>query len=167
MKKNINAAIIWLVFFIYLSVLIYTTFFNGLRNIYSVKDISIFDYAKQFTNLVPFRTISLYIKWILDEDRYNNSVPIINLSVNLILLFPMGYFLPKLIRPLKKFGLYFLVCSLLLVLIEIIQLFTRRGSFDVDDFILNIFGAIIGFWLFSLVGKVINTDNTEKKGRDR
>ncbi|MEI2467971.1 VanZ family protein [Niallia taxi] len=35
--------------------------------------------------------------------------------------------------------------TLLLFLIELIQVITRLGSFDIDDFILNMFGALMGF----------------------
>lgn len=33
----------------------------------------------------------------------------------------------------------------LLFVIEIIQLVMRKGNFDIDDFLFNMFGAIIGF----------------------
>ena len=38
--------------------------------------------------------------------------------------------------------------SILLVVIEVVQVVTRRESFDIDDFILNMLGALIGFGIW-------------------
>lgn len=35
-------------------------------------------------------------------------------------------------------------------LIELIQLFTGRGAFDIDDIILNAVGASIGYGIFNM-----------------
>lgn len=47
---------------------------------------------------------------------------------------------------------------ILLFVIEVIQIVIRRGSFDVDDFILNMFGALIGFSIWKMYSnkKLIN-----------
>jgi len=125
------------------------------------------DYIARSVNLVPFKTISLYIKWILDGNRYNNFVPLTNLGVNLILLFPMGFFLPNLFDRLRNFIAYLSTNILILALIETIQLITRRGSFDVDDFILNMIGAIAGFAVWIITVKAIDAvkKKSDKKSR--
>jgi glycopeptide antibiotics resistance protein len=48
--------------------------------------------------------------------------------------------------------------NILLLSVELIQLITRRGSFDIDDLILNMFGALVGFiaWKTKLVQKLLN-----------
>lgn len=45
--------------------------------------------------------------------------------------------------------------AIFIFIIEILQLFTRVGSFDIDDFILNMFGAVIGFAVWKT--KIVQT----------
>ena len=156
--------ILWVIFGIYIIIFLYATLF-GHRSGSFYSDMTIGDYIARSVNLVPFKTISLYIKWIFDGNRYNNYIPLTNLGVNLILLFPMGFFLPNLFDRLRNFIAYLSTNILILALIETIQLITRRGSFDVDDFILNILGAIIGFLVWLLTIKVI-ASVTKKKNEN-
>ena len=154
--------ILWVIFGFYIIILLYATLFgNRSGSFYS--DMTIGDYIARSVNLVPFKTISLYIKWIFDGNRYNNYIPLTNLGVNLILLFPMGFFLPNLFGILRNFIGYLSTNILVLALIETIQLISRRGSFDVDDFILNILGAIIGYLVWLLTVKAVSSAQKKKK----
>ncbi|MBW9153510.1 VanZ family protein [Clostridium estertheticum] len=84
-----------------------------------------------------------------------------NILGNMLLLFPFGLFLPIL---WKKFGNMkkTLLYSFLFTLgIEIIQLLSyyvgNNRSFDIDDLILNTFGAWIGYMFYKkIVLKLIN-----------
>ena len=156
--------ILWVIFGFYIIIFLYATLFGHRSGSY-YSDMTIGDYIARSVNLVPFKTISLYIKWIFDGNRYNNYIPLTNLGVNLILLFPMGFFLPNLFGLLRNFIGYLSTNILILALIETIQLITRRGSFDVDDFILNIIGAIIGYLVWLLTVKIIAS--TKKKSHKR
>ncbi|MCR5848146.1 MAG: VanZ family protein [Lachnospiraceae bacterium] len=148
MSKSFKT-LLWAIFIIYLFVLLFVTLiYNRAAMVYS--DISMWQYARRFSNLIPFKTISMYLDWISDGDRSNNSIPLINLGVNIILLVPLGYLLPSLIKIFRNLFAYFGGCIVLLAMIEFIQLLTRRGSFDIDDFILNIFGAIVAFFIWKL-----------------
>ncbi len=155
--------ILWVIFGLYIIIFLYATLF-GNRSGADFSDMTIGEYIARSVNLVPFKTISLYIKWIFDGNRYNNYIPLTNLGVNLILLFPMGFFLPNLFDRLRNFIAYLSTNILLLALVETIQLITRRGSFDVDDFILNILGAIIGFLVWLLTVKIISSSK-KKSGK--
>ena len=148
------------IFILYVITVLYATLFG--RRTRGYTDLSIWEYSARFMNLVPFKSISLYLKWIMDSNRENNYVPIVNLGVNLILLLPMGYFLPELFKKLKNFFLYTLICFLFLAFIEVIQLFTRLGSFDVDDLILNMAGAFIGFGFCVLLKKMFKRKSKTK-----
>ncbi len=165
MKKNIGKTVIWIVFAVYLIALVYLTFIMDIRS--TTGGLGMAEYARRHTNLIPFKTISLYIKWILDENRNNNTVPIVNLSGNLILLFPLGFILPDLFSKLKNFFFYILACTGLLAIIEFVQLLTRRGSFDIDDFILNMLGAVIGFVLFFLIKKALTAKEKDSETKER
>ena len=53
----------------------------------------------------------------------------------------------------SAFGIASLICMAVLT-IEITQLLTRVGSFDVDDLILNTAGGIAGYLLFYIMNKI-------------
>lgn len=113
------------------------------------QSIALFDYIKYSSNLIPFKTISLYIKEILQGyPHMNPDIPIKNLCGNIILFLPMGMYLPFFIKKIKSTSIFILILSVMLLLVELVQLLTRRGSFDIDDFILNLLGALIGFALW-------------------
>ena len=156
--------ILWVIFGIYIIIFLYATLFGHRSGAY-YSDMTVGEYIARSVNLVPFKTISLYIKWILDGDRFNNYIPLTNLGVNLILLFPMGFFLPNLFDRLRNFIAYLSTNILILALVETIQLITRRGSFDVDDFILNILGAIIGFIVWFITVKIVDVSKKKKASK--
>ena len=61
---------------------------------------------------------------------------------------PLGFFLPCIWDSLQKFRRCIFCVVGVIVLIELIQLFTLLGSCDIDDLILNVVGAAAGYWLF-------------------
>ncbi len=121
--------------------------FLGTRGIGS--DISLLEYIKHSSNIVPFSTIVMYIQAI-NDGTMNIDIPIRNLLGNFVLFLPMGIYLPFFIKKLNKIGSFILSMTMILFIVEIIQLLTRRGSFDVDDFILNLLGALCGFVIWKL-----------------
>jgi len=129
--------------------------FVGIRG-YIWTDLSLIEYIKSSSNFVPFKTISTYIQAIFDGSM-NISIPIKNLVGNLFMFLPMGIFLPFFIVKINKVSIFTISMIILLFFIEAIQLVTRRGSFDIDDFILNTLGALIGFgiWKSKLVQKLL------------
>ena len=85
-------------------------------------------------NLIPFRNISTQIKYITQWWALKN------LLGNIIPFIPFGFLLPI---AYKKF-------SSSILLIELFQFFTKLGSFDVDDIILNMVGIVCGYFMFLL-----------------
>ncbi len=120
--------------------------FVGIRG-YIWTDLSLIEYIKNSSNFVPFKTISTYIQAIFDGSM-NISIPIKNIVGNLFMFLPMGIFLPFFIVKINKVSIFTISMIILLFFIEAIQLVTRRGSFDIDDFILNMLGALIGFGIW-------------------
>lgn len=90
-------------------------------------------------NFVPFRTIKMYI----DYAYKLNSVE--NLAGNLLVFVPLGFFLPLMSEELQKFSEVFLNVFTFVLGIEVFQLFSAFGAFDVDDILLNCLGATIGY----------------------
>ena len=62
---------------------------------------------------------------------------------------PFGAILPVLKRNLRSFWKILLLSFELSGMIEVTQLLTRVGSFDVDDIILNTLGGVLGYGIFS------------------
>jgi hypothetical protein len=56
--------------------------------------------------------------------------------------------LPIISRQQRKFARITLLSFLSSLLVELIQLVSKVGSFDVDDMILNTLGGVIGYLLF-------------------
>jgi glycopeptide antibiotics resistance protein len=153
--KNLIKFVISASFVLYLFGLL-VLLFLGTRG-YIWADLSLIEYIKSSSNFVPFRTIGTYVKAIFDGSM-NIDIPIKNLFGNFIMFLPMGIFFPYFIRRNQKVSTLFISMIILLSAIEVTQLVTRRGSFDIDDLILNIFGALIGFgfWKTLFVQKLMN-----------
>lgn len=100
-------------------------------------------------NLIPFLEIRRF--W-----EYRHKLGIwssINLFGNVAVFVPFGFFEPMASRHRSFFGT---VCDGLLfsIVVEVFQLVTKVGRFDVDDLILNTIGVGIGYLLF-LTGNAI------------
>ncbi len=95
-------------------------------------------------NIHPFETINHFLQF----DKFNRGVWFINLVGNIGVFVPFGILLPIAFeKGMAK--TYFIFLTGLFVL-ESLQLLTKRGSFDIDDFILNSIGFFIGYGLYYL-----------------
>ena len=140
MKKTINL-IMKISFIIYILALC-VILFGGSRGYWA--DFSILQYAAMQMNLVPFETIALYIRAMV-RGTINLDIAIANLLGNFLLFMPMGVYLPFIFKKIRTLLDYVLYMIPVLMMVELVQLLTKRGSFDIDDLILNLSGAIIGF----------------------
>ena len=73
----------------------------------------------------------------------------IEIILNTLLFVPAGFLFPLTVK--KNAILYGFLCS---VSIEVLQLVTGRGFFEVDDLIHNTFGVVIGYCLYKGKEKV-------------
>lgn len=96
-------------------------------------------------NFVPFKTIRMYWRY---WGRGLNSFG--NLVGNVVVFIPLGYLLPRIYRRAQNIFLCMGLALLFVVLIEVFQLLSALGSFDVDDIILNCGGALLGFIFFHI-----------------
>ena len=78
----------------------------------------------------------------------------LNIGGNILAFVPFGYFLPSLSTHKLKFFQVFLLTFQLSIGIELIQLLSKVGSFDVDDMILNTLGGVVGYILFIILKAV-------------
>jgi glycopeptide antibiotics resistance protein len=98
-------------------------------------------------NLIPFKTIAEYIAAVADGTINGHAIR--NLLGNLLLFFPAGFYLPFFAQGMRKIKIYSMIMAAAIIAVEIVQLATKSGSLDVDDFILNFAGALIGFIIFT------------------
>lgn len=89
-------------------------------------------------NLIPFTEISRY--------KFGSELFVYNVIGNILVFIPFGYFVSGYIKASKVS--HILAVSIISSLtVEIVQLQIGR-SFDIDDILLNVCGAIIGFLLY-------------------
>lgn len=100
-------------------------------------------------NLIPFKGI---YEIIVDNPNYF----LFNVGGNLIMLYPLGIFIPLLYNNKNNLKDIFKLSLLSTLSIEIIQLLFNVGSFDIDDIILNTLGAVLGYLTYKLITKFIN-----------
>jgi glycopeptide antibiotics resistance protein len=99
-------------------------------------------------NIVPFKTISNYIK---ASSHINQNIWMSNLFGNVLAFLPFGFFLPLLFKRFFGFWRTLVAVFLATSAVEGLQFVTRVGSFDVDDIILNTIGGAIGYVLFLFI----------------
>ena len=96
-------------------------------------------------NFTPLKTIKMYI----DYSYKLNSVE--NLAGNLLVFVPFGFLFPYVAREGTHFFVMLLNVFVFVLGIEMFQLFSAFGAFDVDDILLNCLGASLGFGVNRLV----------------
>ncbi len=112
------------------------------------------DYASALrynTNFTPLRTINeLWWLFCNSTNRYLVGFAAVNLIGNAAAFIPAGYLMPAIWKRMRRFWLFLPTVTLIIVLIEAVQLFTLLGSCDIDDLILNLPGALIGWVIYAL-----------------
>lgn len=149
-----NKHLLWFLLNLYIAALIYISFVMRSSHLYMM-NAPLSEYVRAMTNLVPFSTITAYVRALIGH-KMNLNIPIINLLGNTVLYMPFAYLLQSITG---KRGKQLLPLTLsVIVLVEILQVVTRSGSFDIDDIILNLFGVILIFYAFSLKRPKIETE---------
>lgn len=141
--KESEKYVLWggrVLFFVYLIGLCYFLFFA--ENYGRIAGENDYRY-----NLVPFLEIARFWKYREILGIYS----FLNLVGNVLIFVPTGFFIPILWK--KKKGVVFTTCITfeMSLLVEVLQLIFRVGSFDVDDLILNTLGGILGYILLELL----------------
>ena len=95
-------------------------------------------------NIVPFKTILNYAGALADRSM-SRSIPIQNLAGNFFLLMPTGFYLPFFNKKMAELKNFAIAVSGAIIAVELAQYIFRIGSLDIDDYILNMAGALIGF----------------------
>ena len=138
---------LYIFFGLYLILLITLTLFDSLwlRNGFNFSG---FDNIQDRINLVPFKTIMTFVKEF--DSMYSTSQIMLNLFGNVCAFMPMALFLPFLFKRQNKAFQFVITLTLMILGIEFLQLITGSGRFDIDDLILNLFGAVLVYLLFKI-----------------
>lgn len=107
------------------------------------------DYLQQLTarlNLVPFSSMGSMLRAL-----WHNPYPavlwtvIYNIGGNIIMFVPLGFFLRALFPGCRPFLRCMAAVAAIMTAVELCQLLTLRGFCEVDDVMLNLAGAAIGW----------------------
>lgn len=81
-------------------------------------------------------------------------VALMNIAGNVVMFMPLGLFLPLLFPRFQRFAAVVLAGFCCSVSIEFLQYLTATRTGDVDDILLNTYGAAFGFGLYALGRRV-------------
>ncbi|MGM0854053.1 MAG: VanZ family protein [Bacillota bacterium] len=144
MQINKQHTVFIILFLFYLFVLMVVSFV-GLG--FGMNHSRTINYEGVYNNFVPLKTL---VGYVFNIDHYNFDTWFYNTFGIVILFMPLGFLLPKVFSNLNtlKNVLYFsLVLSMC---IEVFQFLTKLGVLDVDDVILNLVGATLGYLIFKI-----------------
>lgn len=97
-------------------------------------------------NIELFKEINRF--WT-HRETLGDFIVFANLAGNVIIFIPFGIFLPM----ASKYRDFIATCGysfILSLMVELFQLVTRIGSFDVDDLLLNTLGGALGYIIMVL-----------------
>lgn len=83
----------------------------------------------------------------------------LNVLLNIALFVPLGILLPLLARVFRKWYAVLLAGFGSSLAIELVQLATARGMFDVDDLFTNTLGTMVGWSIVMLILSVLDRKN--------
>ena len=125
-KIKLKRTLLWSVFFIYIIVVFGATL--GMRH----------------TGSGGYANFHLFSSYIEAWNSFS-SLQWRNIILNILMLVPLGIFLPLLFKKCKKFWVTYLLGFLFTLILELTQLFAQRGIFELDDILNNTLGCIIGY----------------------
>ena len=102
-------------------------------------------------NYEPFYSFKMFYPLLKSDYMPYRYLAFENLFGNILMFIPMGFYLPSLFKKQKIFLIMLLTVICISTSIECIQFFTKLGTSDIDDIILNVFGAIIGYIFYLIV----------------
>ncbi len=143
MNNRIHRKYIKIVFFIYLVIVIKVIIFKypleQLRQIASTWEKGVILEGLDTANFTLFKTIRMYIDYSYKLNSFENLVG------NIVVFVPFGFLLPYVLERGRNFFVMLFNTFLFVLGIEVFQLFSAFGAFDVDDILLNCSGAALGY----------------------
>lgn len=143
--KKKHKILLWIVMIVYLIALFYFLFFSESMG----RTIGTDRYRY---NLVLFKEIGrFFIFW----KNVGFGAAFLNIGGNVVAFLPFGCLLATLLNPKEKWYLIALFSFELSLCVELMQLISKLGCFDVDDLLLNTLGGMLGYFIYWLWKKWI------------
>lgn len=150
MKKS--QSMLKVIFFLYLLLVVRLIIFKypmeTLREIASSWEKGVVLEGLDSANFTLFKTIRMYIDYAYKLNSFENLVG------NVVVLIPFGFLLPYVLKWGKNFFVMLFNAFIFVLGIEVFQLFSAFGAFDVDDILLNCLGAVLGYLFYLLWGLI-------------
>lgn len=118
-KRKMKNAKVLLLWFVYLPMLLILTYFEREAG------------SRQGASLIPFETLGG-----ARADAY--------VLENVFLFLPFGSLMAAAVKPMRRLGVSLFAGAVCSLCIELMQLITQRGYFQVDDILMNSLGSGIG-----------------------
>lgn len=148
-----------IVFFIYMAVVVKVIIFKypweDLRAIMDTWEKGVILEGLDTANFTLFKTIKMYIDYSYMLNSFENLVG------NVVVFIPFGFLLPYIQVRCRKFPVLILNAFIFVLGIEVFQLFSAFGAFDVDDILLNCVGASLGWVIY------VKWEDIRRKWHDR
>ena len=158
--KNIPQRInIWVWFLLYIMLLFTLTlfddyFYRNISNIFKWNGETFRYYISKYLNLIPFSSILHFVGGFI-RGKISLNIFMYNIFGNILALMPFAFFLPILFKKQRNFKIFTITMFGIVILIELLQFLFLSGTCDIDDVILNVFGAILMF-------KILRNEYAEK-----
>ena len=137
--------ILWVGFAAYILLMLWLLFIRW-------RGVTVTDYWTQLSgrvNLVPFSSMGSMLRTLWHYPyRAVLWTVVYNIGGNIIMFVPLGFFLRALFPGCRGFWRCMGAVTVIMTIVELTQLLTLRGFCELDDLILNLLGAAIG-WLIA------------------
>lgn len=150
-KKRVKSILIKCIFVIYILVLIKVIIFKypyeHLKGIVEEWSPDVFWQGLSHSNFTFFKTIRMYIAYWGRINSFENLVG------NVVIFIPYGLLLPLAWKKGNQLFSFVLSALVFILGVELIQMWTNFGAFDVDDILLNLLGALLGYFVYRIAIK--------------
>lgn len=149
--------------------LINDSFGRSISNIFLADSKQLSEYFANKTNVIPFATVRLFIN-AFKEGSLRPYVVLENILGNFFVFMPFALLVPNVFLRINSAVKFLLFISVSVLLVEILQIVFLTGSADVDDFILNVGGAMVMYAILNtnkvkrFTNKVIFGETNETQG---
>lgn len=135
----------WVVFAVYIAITFYLLFMRDHADLFLyTRAPDPYAWTPPLVNVEPFETIAKYTH---SDNRYNYDMWFRLLVGNLLLFVPLGLFVPLLFTGMRNFWRFAALAIIVITGVELTQKYSLTGYFDIDDILLNVIGALVGYAL--------------------
>ena len=112
-------------------------------------------------NLTSLFVLKRYLTTFKSEIIKGNltNYAILNILGNIIPFIPFGFLVPFTFDKINNIYKFILVSSIFIVSIEFLQFITLLGFCDIQDFILNMVGCLLGYIIFKCMSILFKRKN--------